>query len=400
MTIGFSSRTATPRAASRARLARAAVSCSAVCVVGALALAPSAAVARTAADPGAPRPTASQPPLYRPGTQVRPRAGAPEVPEDVSALSWLVADARTGDVLAAHDAHVKLPPASTLKTLFALTVLPVLPGGIRHTVKAAELADVGAGSSLVGVSEGHSYRVADLWRGVFLNSGNDAVHVLAAMNGGWKTTAARMQAKARSLGALDTHVVSPDGYDTPGQVSSAYDLAVFGRAGLRNADFARYCSTVEAMFPGEDGAYEIENTNRLLTGADGVEPYPGLIGIKNGYTSEAGNTLVAAARRGGRTLVVTVMNPQAGGGFAVYEEARSLLDWGFKAAGHVDPVGSLLDTRGVPAAGPAARPAPAALPDSAEADWPEVAGITGAVGLGAGGVALALWLKNGRPTRG
>ncbi len=80
---------------------------------------------------------------------------------------------------------------------------------------------------------------------MFLNSGNDAVHVLAALGGGWRSTAARMQAKARSLGALDTHVVSPDGYDTPGQVSSAYDLAVFGRAGLRNADFARYCGTVD-----------------------------------------------------------------------------------------------------------------------------------------------------------
>ena len=224
-------------------------------------------------------------------------------PEDVSALSWLVADARTGEVLAAHNAHRKLPPASTLKTLFALTVLPVLPGGIRHTVTEEELAGIGDGSSLVGVAEGRTYRVADLWRGVFLNSGNDAVHVLAAMNGGWRTTAARMQAKARSLGALDTHVVSPDGYDTPGQVSSAYDLAVFGRAGLRNADFARYCSTVRAKFPGGGGwSYEIQNTNRLLTGADGVEPYPGLVGVKNGYTSKAGNTLVAAARRDGRTL--------------------------------------------------------------------------------------------------
>lgn len=75
---------------------------------------------------------------------------------------------------------------------------------------------------------------------------------------------------------------------------------MFGRAGLRNADFARYCSTVEAMFPGGGGwSFEIENTNRLLTGADGVEPYPGLIGVKNGSTSNAGSTLVAAARRAG-----------------------------------------------------------------------------------------------------
>lgn len=138
MTIGFSS--------------RAAARCSAVCVAGALALAPSAVAARAGTDP-APRASASQPPLYRSGTQVRPRAGAPEVPEDVSALSWLVADARTGRVLAAHNAHRKLPPASTLKTLFALTVLPVLPGGIRHTVTEKELEGIGDGSSLVGVAE-------------------------------------------------------------------------------------------------------------------------------------------------------------------------------------------------------------------------------------------------------
>ncbi|MCZ9340310.1 serine hydrolase, partial [Streptomyces sp. TRM76130] len=152
------------------------------------------------------------------------------------ALSWVVADADSGQVLAAHDAHRRLPPASTLKTLFALTVLPVLPGGIRHEVRPEELAEVGPGSSLVGVAEGRTYRVADLWNGVFLNSGNDAVHVLAALSGGWREAAARMEAKARALGARDTEVRSPDGYDAPGQVSSAFDLTLFGRAGLRNPE--------------------------------------------------------------------------------------------------------------------------------------------------------------------
>ncbi|WP_343242566.1 serine hydrolase, partial [Streptomyces sp. SID8111] len=302
--------------------------------------------------------------LYRSGTQVRPRAGAPEVP-DLSARSWLVADARTGTVLAAHEAHRKLPPASTLKTLFALTLLPSLPAGVRHTVSPKELKGIGAGSSLVGVAEDRAYRVSDLWNGVFLSSGNDAVHVLSALNGGRRATVERMQAKARALGARDTRVKSPDGYDAPGQVSSAFDLAVFGRAGLRNPDFARYCARAEARFPGRDGgSYGILNTNRLLTGADGVKPYRGLVGIKNGYTSHAGHTLVAAARRDGRTLVVTVMNPRSGGAHAVYEEARSLLDWGFEAAGRVDPVGSLDALRpgtetGV-AAGPEARTVAAA----------------------------------------
>ncbi|WUS03404.1 D-alanyl-D-alanine carboxypeptidase [Streptomyces sp. NBC_01261] len=376
MTIGF-----TPRIA---------MSTCALCLTGVLAFTPATATANTGSDPS----TATPPPalLNHPDTQVRPHPGAPDVP-DVSALSWLVADTHTGEVLASHDAHRKLPPASTLKTLFALTVLPVLPGGIQHRVSEQDLAGIGEGSSLVGVAEGHTYRVADLWRGVFLNSGNDAVHVLASLNGGWQTTATRMQAKARALGALDTHVVSPDGYDTDGQVSSAYDLAVFGRAGLRNADFARYCSTAEAQFPGEGSSYGIQNTNRLLTGNDGVERYPGIIGVKNGYTTHAGNTLVAAARRGGRSLVVTVMNPQAGGGFTVYEEARELLDWGFAAAGRVDPVGSLDALRAKPRSGPSAVPVAAAVVPDEGPGWAETAAIVAAAVLGAGAVVAAIRLK-------
>lgn len=379
MTIGFPSRIA--------------VSGCALCVTGMLALAPVPASARTGADPTAPKAAADAQLLYRSGTQARLRPGAPRLPRDVSALSWLVADARTGDVLAAHSAHRRLPPASTLKALFALTVLPSLPAGLRHKVTEAELAGIGAGSSLVGVAAGRTYRVSDLWRGVFLNSGNDAVHVLAAMSGGWRDTAARMQAKARSLGARDTHVRSPDGYDAKGQVSSAYDLAVFGRAGLRNADFAAYCGTVGAKFPGGGGwSYDIQNTNRLLTGANGVKRYRGVLGVKNGYTSKAGNTLVAAARRDGRTLVVTVMNPQEGGGFAVYEEARSLLDWGFGAAGRVDPVGSLDASRPVTQAAGPEDPVPVAATVTSDSGpgWPETWTIVGAAVLGAGVVALAL----------
>ncbi|EST32012.1 D-alanyl-D-alanine carboxypeptidase family protein, partial [Streptomyces niveus] len=280
--------------------------------------------------------------LYRPGTQVRAASGAPAPPKGVSALSWVVADARTGAVLAARNAHRALPPASTLKTLFAVTVLPRIPSDARHDVTEADLTGIGDGSSMVGVAPGQTYDVADLWRGVFLSSGNDAVRVLAGMNGGWDSTITQMQSKARELGAKDTRVVSPDGYDEPGQVSSAYDLTVFARAGLKLPAFAKHCATVDAQFPGRgDSTFGIQNTNKLLTGADGVERYRGLIGVKNGYTTNAGNTLVAAARRGDRTLLATVMNPQSGASHAVYEEARTLLDWGFAAAPAVTPVGSL-----------------------------------------------------------
>ncbi|MFH8487088.1 D-alanyl-D-alanine carboxypeptidase family protein [Streptomyces longisporoflavus] len=348
----------------------------------------------TTAEPSPPKPgpAYSSDLLDRPGVQARPGAGAPALPDDVSALSWLVADARSGEVLAAHNAHRQLPPASTLKSLFALTALPHLDAVSRHRVTQSELDGVGDGSSLVGVEAGRSYSVADLWRGVFLSSGNDAVHVLAKLNGGWQQTVRQMRAKARALGARDTHVVSPDGYDAAGQVSSAYDLAVFGRAGLADPEFSRYCSTPVAKFPHGNWSYPIQNTNRLLTGADGVARYPGLLGIKNGYTSHAGNTLVSAAQRDGRTLVVSVMNPQAGGGHRVYEETRALLDWGFKAADHVRPVGSLIPESerrdAARAAAPDAGPAVRSVGDDGS-DWTSILLVSaGSVALLAGAVVL------------
>ncbi|MFF3288124.1 D-alanyl-D-alanine carboxypeptidase [Streptomyces sp. NPDC003023] len=286
--------------------------------------------------------------LAKPGTQVRLGPGAPVLPKDVTGRSWIVADAESGQVLAAHNAHWRLPPASTLKMLFADTLLPRLPKTTVHKVAPEELAGVGAGSSLVGIKENHTYTVHDLWLGVFLRSGNDAVHVLAAMNNGIDQTVIDMQKHAEELQALDTTVVSPDGYDAPRQVSSAYDLTLIARSGLQKKDFREYCSTVSADFPGEQkkgkkrGTFKIQNTNRLMTGSIGVAPYQGLAGVKNGSTTQAGSTFTGVAERNGKVLLVTVMNPESGESQAVYKEAGRLLDWGFAASGKVTPVGELV----------------------------------------------------------
>lgn len=136
--------------------------------------------------------------LGQAGTQVNLTSGVPVLPKDVTARSWIVSDAESGAVLASHNAHWRLPPASTLKMLFADTVLPKFPKTTEHKVVASDLAGMGTGSSLVGIKEGESYTVHDLWLGVFLRSGNDAVHVLSHMNGGVAKTVSDMNAHAQT----------------------------------------------------------------------------------------------------------------------------------------------------------------------------------------------------------
>ncbi|MEV6111674.1 serine hydrolase [Streptomyces sp. NPDC052109] len=324
--------------------------------------------------------------LARTGVQV---SGASGPPDKLTARSWLIADCESGEVLASFNAHRRLAPASTLKMLFADTVLKKFDRTERYRVTDADLADVPAGSSLVGIRPGITYTVEQLWQGVFLRSGNDAVHVLAHMNGGVAKTVAEMQAKAQDLQALDTHVVSPDGFDHPGQISSAYDLTLFARHGLKDADFRGYCGTRTADFPaGGKKTFQIQNTDRLLTGAWGLKTYDGLIGVKNGYTSNAGNTFTGAATRGGRTLLVTVMHPATGSN-AVYEQTAALLDWGFGRGRSAQPVGVLVDP--LSEGGAKAGAAPGRKAAQAAAGEPASGGpSTGRVAEGAGLTALLL----------
>ncbi|CAM5591317.1 D-alanyl-D-alanine carboxypeptidase [Streptomyces hirsutus] len=310
----------------------------------------------------------------------------------------------------AHNAHWRLAPASTLKTLFADTLLPKWPSSTEHKVESSDLAGIGSGSSMVGIKEDETYTVHDLWLGVFLRSGNDAVRVLAAMNGGVESTVKEMNEHAEELQAFDTVVVSPDGYDAEGQVSSAYDLTLIARSGLQKKDFREYASTVRADFPGETKknkkgkkvreSFEIQNTNRLLSGDYDVPVYQGIAGVKNGNTTNAGATFTGVAEQDGRVLLVTVMNPEKKESNGVYKETAKLLDWGFEAAGKVDPVGELVPPGSDAQAG--ARPGAGASPGEAGGAGEDAPGAVGskpvasaAAGSGAGGIGTALAVTGG-----
>jgi len=260
--------------------------------------------------------------------------GAKPLPK-LTAGSFLLADLDTGDVLAARNPHGRLRPASTLKVLTAITVLPQLDPDAVYT---AQSADANAEGSRVGIVPAATYTVRQLFQGMFLVSGNDAASALANAAGGQRQTVARMNATAKSLDALDTTARNPSGLDAPGQYTSAYDLALFARAGLGRQDFRDYVTTVKTEFPGKmpkkgkaRKSFQIYTQDRLLLN------YRGAIGVKTGWTTKARGTFVGAATRDGHTLVATVMHTKV----SSWLESQALLEWGFANIDKTRPVGSL-----------------------------------------------------------
>ena len=265
------------------------------------------------------------------GHQVNPMAGATSLPT-IHAKSWVLADATTGEILAAKNAHLQRPPASTLKQLTALTLMPELNPAQTYVARAS---DPIAHTAEAGVVPGVTYTVEQLYYGMMLPSGNDAARALGHANGGIGKTVAQMNRVAAQLQAKDTVAKTPNGLDTPGQVSSAYDLALFARAGLQMPAFAQVVSSRSAPFPGKGGALRTIYTNNHLMLAN----YPGCIGVKTGFTSLGGRVFVAAARRHGITLIVSLMKITDPSKVA----AARLLDWGFANHDKVTPVGQLVD---------------------------------------------------------
>lgn len=265
------------------------------------------------------------------GRQANLGPGADPIP-DVWAETWILADVTTGEVLAAKDAHRQRPPASTLKTLTAVTLLPRLPLDQQYTVT---WKDSRAEGSRVGLVDGKAYSIEELFYGLFLRSGNDTAEALARANGSLPQTVSQMNEMARQLQAYDTVAKTPSGLDRPGQVSSAYDLALIARAGLRIPAFATFCSTKSYDFPGRGSStYTIYNQNRLLMGG-----YKGAIGVKTGFTTNAGRTLIAAATRKGTTLLFVGMGIHE----ASADAAAKALTWGFKNRDRLSSIGVLVE---------------------------------------------------------
>jgi D-alanyl-D-alanine carboxypeptidase (penicillin-binding protein 5/6) len=268
-------------------------------------------------------------------------------PPAVKASSYVLADLDTGEVLAAHDAHGRFAPASTLKILTAVTFIPRL---LPTTMVRATYADAAVDGTKVGIVPGAYYSVHELFTAMLIMSANDAAMTVCTAQQSEAAGLRLMNAEAARLQALDTVARTPNGLDARGQASSAYDLALIARAGLANTDFRRYVRTRHSTFSAPHNKhYQIYTHDHLLLN------YPGAFGVKNGYTVAAQATFVGAAARGGHRLVVALMHGEP----LLWKDAATLLDWGFHADGAVTPIGQLVDPVPDPRATPAAAAAPA-----------------------------------------
>ncbi|GAA5112616.1 D-alanyl-D-alanine carboxypeptidase family protein [Pseudonocardia adelaidensis] len=273
----------------------------------------------------------------------------PDGAPDLTAQSWVLADLDTGAVLAARAPHARHRPASTLKVLTAITALRSLD---PDQVVAGTAEDQAIDGSKAGVGPGGQYTVRQLLAGLLLNSGNDTAEALSRAMGGDAATVAKMTDIAREMGALDTRPATPSGLDGPGMACSAYDLALMFRAAMREPLFAETTALHSTPFPGygDHPGFVLYNSSKNLA------HYAGTIGGKTGFTQAARHTLVTAAERGGRRLVVVLMRGEQTP-VPMWKQGAHLLDWGFELPADTPAVGQLVE----------AAPAPPPTPPEADA---------------------------------
>lgn len=220
----------------------------------------------------------------------------------LSAKAAVLIEADTGTIILAKNENSKLPMASTTKIM--TTLLTLESGDLDKTYQIPDEALMTEGSSM-GLCFGESVTKKELCYGMMLPSGNDAANTAALLIGGsFEAFAKQMNRRAASIGMKNTNFVTPSGLHDDKHYSTAYDMAILTREALKNELFSEICRTksIKLSSDGFESDKYLSNTNRLLT------KYPYCIGVKTGFTDEAGRCLVSAAEKGGVKLIAVTLN--------------------------------------------------------------------------------------------
>lgn len=248
---------------------------------------------------------------------------------NIAAKSAVLMDAVSGTVLYEQDSHTQLPPASVTKVMTMLLICEAIDSGRVTTDDTVTISDHAAsmGGSQMYMEPGETHTLDELLTGISMVSANDACVAAAEyISGSSDIFVENMNKRAAELGMKDTHFVNTNGLPVADHYTSAYDIAVMSSELLKHdviLDYLKNQSGTSVVGKNADKQTTLEmvNTNKLL------RSYNGAIGIKTGFTQDAGYCLSAAAERSNLRLVAVVLGCESSA--IRFSEAARLLDYGF-----------------------------------------------------------------------
>src|SRR5580704_1102374 len=262
-----------------------------------------------------------------PAGQALAVAGAPK---GVKAKAGMLVDATTGQVLWSEGENTVRPIASITKVMTALVILQA--GGLDRKIavpKAVTAYVAKYDANAAGLIPGQVFTVDELLHPMLIMSAADAAYTLASAYGpGLPAFIAKMNAEAAKLGLAHTHFTSPDGLPYPTETSTfstPAELVKLGEIAMGYKEFRSIVALHYYNLPKGNGhsAYSFTSSNEL------IGHYPGVVGIKTGFTNEAGHTLLFEAVRGNRTLIGDVLGSPPSGPASGAQDAAKILTWGF-----------------------------------------------------------------------
>jgi D-alanyl-D-alanine carboxypeptidase (penicillin-binding protein 5/6) len=247
-------------------------------------------------------------------------AGTPPV----KGRAGILVDMDTGEILWEKQPSLELAPASLTKVLTALVALENFSPDQRVTITANALGQSSA-DTLMHIRAGETLTVEELLDGMLLASGDDAASAIAVDTVGMSRFVAAMNAQVAALGLGHSHYTATAGLDDPGLYSSASDLAVIAAYTYERFPlFDQIVGSRTINLPAsiDHPAFHLHNLNALL------QAYPASVGIKPGWTGDAGACLIGMAVRNGHHLLAVLLS-------ANYPAriAGRLFDWGFQLDG-------------------------------------------------------------------
>jgi len=290
----------------------------------------SAVASSSAVPPSSPAAVAMVPPSQLPKTGPAPSILTVGAPHGVKAKEGMLVDVSTGQVLWAKDPTTPRPIASITKVMTALLIISAGHLNRKITVPRAVTAYVAKyDANAAGLIPGQVFTVDELLHAMLIMSACDAAYTLANAYGpGLPAFIAKMNAEAAKLGLAGTHFTSPDGLPYPTETSTfstPADLITLGELAMRYPEFRSIVGLRFYSLKKGDGhsAYWFSTSNELLGN------YPGVVGIKTGFTDAAGHTLLFEAVRNGRTLMGVVLGSPPSGPASGAQDATKILNWGF-----------------------------------------------------------------------